>query len=139
MNLSEENIDNIVKVSINSEPYKTIVKSGKHVIVSDEPFAEGGQNEGMTPFQLLLSSLGSCICITLRMYADRKSWPLESVNVDLFYEFNLQNKTKLIVTNVEIKGRLDHIQIERLKEISEKCPIHKMLSNGIDIRTNLIS
>ena len=78
---------NTVHASITREKYKTtIVTDNKHTLVADEPITAGGENLGMTPGQLLASSIISCTAITLRMYADRKEWPLEKIDISITYE-----------------------------------------------------
>ena len=70
-------------VEIGRDHYRTVVTADGHTIISDEPLELGGTNEGMNSSMLLLASLGSCTAITLRMYADRKKWPLEKVRIEL--------------------------------------------------------
>ena len=116
--------------------YRTKVYSGGHFIYSDEPESMGGTDEGMTPGALLLASLGSCTAITIRMYADRKNLPLESIKIDLEIcgEEQMSAKTS-INRKIELKGNLTSDQHNRLLEIADKCPIHKILSNPIHIET----
>lgn len=117
--------------------YKTKVFAGGHLIYADEPAELGGTDEGMTPNALLLASLGSCTAITIRMYADRKQIPLESITVNLV--INEKDDTydgTTISRKIEFKGTLTNEQIERLLVIADKCPVHKILSNPIKIVTS---
>ncbi|WP_333863014.1 OsmC family protein [Sphingobacterium sp.] len=131
-------MDNEVIVSIGKTPYTTMVQYGKHQIIVDEPEDLGGQDEGINPTPLLLSSLGSCKAITVKMYADRKNWPLEEVVVRLTHEVQQseQQQTTYIQCFLSFKGDLDDIQKQRLFKIAEKCPVHKILSNPIVITSN---
>jgi len=104
-------------------------------IVADEPVERGGKNLGMTPGELLASSLASCTCITLRMYADRKEWPLERVDITVDVETDRTMNITHIGMNVLLTGPLDEAQKKRLMDISTKCPIHKLLENPVHITT----
>ncbi len=116
--------------------YKTKVFSNGHLIYADEPAELGGTDEGMQPGALLLASLGSCTAITIRMYADRKAFPLEAIKVDLAIckEADMSEGTT-ISRKIEFTGTLTPEQRERLMQIADKCPIHKLLSNPIRILT----
>lgn len=129
-----------VIVKIGQEKYTTEVIIANHSLIVDEPESVGGQNLGPTPTSLLLSSLGTCKAITMRMYADQKKWPLEGVEIGLAMEVvksNLQQSTYVRV-HIKLIGDLDDQQRERILKISEKCPVHKILSNPIVIETNMI-
>jgi putative redox protein len=116
--------------------YKTKVYAGGHFIYSDEPESVGGSDEGMTPGALLLASLGSCTAITIRMYADRKAIPLDSIKVELEIcnEEQMSAQTS-INRKITLSGDLSGDQHSRLMEIADRCPIHKILSNPIKIET----
>lgn len=116
--------------------YKTKVYSDGHFIYADEPEELGGTNEGMAPGALLLASLGSCTAITIRMYADRKEIPLETIKIDLAIckEEEMSKETN-ITRKIEFTGDLTQEQRERLMLIADKCPIHKLLTNPIKITT----
>jgi putative redox protein len=125
-----------VTVEIGKEHYATTIRAGRHTFISDEPEGEmGGADQGPTPGQLLLSSLGTCTAITVRMYADRKGWPLDKVEVEL----GLDTKEVNGITESDISqkttlhGDLTAEQIERLQTISKKCPMHKLLEGKISI------
>jgi putative redox protein len=129
--------NNITAVTeLDKSHYKTKVFSGGHFIYSDEPESVGGSNEGMTPGALLLASLGSCTAITIRMYADRKAIPLESIKIELEICAEEQMSAHTSINRrIELKGDLSSEQHSRLMEIADKCPIHKILSNPIKIAT----
>lgn len=117
--------------------YKTKVYAGGHFIYADEPAEIGGTDEGMTPGALLLASLGSCTAITVRMYADRKNYLLESIKIQLaICEEKEMSKATTITRKIELVGNLTEEERNRLMQIADKCPIHKILSNPIKIETN---
>ena len=118
--------------------YLTKVYAGGHFIYADEPESVGGTDQGMTPAALLLASLGSCTAITIRMYADRKDIPLESIRIHLTIckEEDISASTR-ITRKIEFTGDMTSAQQSRMLEIADKCPIHKMLSNPIQIETSL--
>lgn len=130
-----------VQVKIGKEKYKTEVQIAPHTLLADEPVTLGGQDLGPNPGELFLSSLGTCKAITLRMYADRKEWPLESVEVHLvLHEREGENRdTTRIACDIKLIGNLDDEQRKRLMMIADKCPVHKMLSNPIVIESNLLA
>jgi putative redox protein len=110
----------------------------EHQWLADEPAEVGGGNAGPTPQHLLLSSLGACTAITLRMYAARKQWPLTAVKVEL--TFNPDGKPEAgtdIRRRIVLVGELSGEQRERLLQMANACPIHKVLSGEIRIATSL--
>ncbi len=127
--------------------YRTDVTAGRHTLVSDEPASVGGDDAGPTPYDLLLSALGSCTGMTLRMYADRKDWPLEEVTVRLTHEKihaedcdhcdTDEGKVDRIDREVELEGDLSEDQRRRLLEIANKCPVHRTLHSEVDVRSQL--
>ncbi len=107
-----------------------------HALLADEPLDDGGADLGPPPFGFILSGLGACTAMTLRMYADLKEWPLERVRVELRHE---QGPDGLIIhRDLTLIGDLDDAQRARLEQIAGKCPVHKALTGPIDIRTTLV-
>src|SRR5262245_11922254 len=104
-----------------------------HRIHSDEEVEKGGEDTGATPHELLLAALGSCTAMTLKVYAERKGWPLEDVKVTL--NGVRGEETYIITRQVAIHGRLDAEQRQRLLEIADKCPVHRTLTGEITINT----
>jgi putative redox protein len=123
------------KVRIAKAHYQTIASSENHSIIVDEPTSLGGSNTGMGPFGLLLSSLGSCTIITLRMYIDRKMWVVEEIGIEL--EAFAVEGGHLIQSKIDFKGDLTSDQISRLLTIANSCPIHKVLAGNITMETAL--
>ncbi len=127
--------------------YTTEIKAGQHHLTADEPEKVGGNNLGPDPYGLLLASLGACTGMTLRMYADRKNWPLTEVNVHLQHSKVYQEdcihcddkdqKIDNIERILELEGNLTEAQRKRLVEIADKCPVHKTLSTQTNIKTTL--
>jgi len=115
-----------------------------HSLITDEPVAAGGEDAGPDPYTLLLAALGSCMSMTVTLYARRKQWPLEKVTVRL-----RQNRIHVkdcaecvqsqegfihrIERSVSFTGPLSDEQRARLEEIAHKCPVHKTLSSEIVI------
>jgi len=136
--MAENNVTAITE--LDRSHYRTKVYAGGHFIYSDEPADLGGTDEGMTPAALLLASLGSCTAITIRMYADRKEMPLEAIKIHLSIDHKEEelNKDTNISRQIEFIGDLTAAERDRLLEIADKCPIHKILSNPISIKSNLL-
>lgn len=110
-----------------------LITSGGHELVADEPVDLGGGNAGMTPTQLLLSALGSCTAITLRMYARRKEIALDHIQVVL-----RKSSDTVIERDLTLTGDLDNEIRERLLEIANNCPVKKSLSDSLEVRTKLV-
>jgi putative redox protein len=128
-----------VTASIEEIPYTVTIVDGVHRWFADESELDGGANAGPTPVQLLLSSLGACTSITLSMYAKRKAWPLTGVEVNL--DFNPNGKPEdgnQIVRHIVMRGELSPEQLERLLQVANACPVHKILMGNIAIDTRLV-
>lgn len=129
---------------IGKEKYITSSTNGRHEIIADEPKPDGN-DEGPTPYELLLMALGSCVAMTLRMYADRKGWELDEVQVNLNQNSayakdceECESKEGFVHTiekEIKLTGNLDDVQRARLIEISDNCPVNKTLLNEIRITT----
>ncbi len=123
--------------------YEQLIKARMHQWAAGEPVDIGGTDNGPTPYELLLSALGACTSITLEMYAARKGWPLDRVHVTLEHskeERAGENDGKpvdMIDRIVRLEGPLDDEQRAKLIEIAEKCPVHRTLTNQININTLL--
>ncbi len=127
--------------------YATDVRTGEHRLRADEPIAKGGNDTGPAPYEYLLAALGACTGMTLRMYADRKKWPLETVAVHLSHEKihaadcddceRNEGRVDIIQRVVEVTGDLSATQRTRLLEIANKCPVHRTLHGEIKVRSRL--
>ena len=116
-----------------------------HTFITDEPIAAGGEDAGPDPYTLLLAALGSCISMTVHLYARRKQWPVESVTVRLRQNRihakdceeclrSNEGYVHRIERSVSFTGALSDEQRARLQEIAHKCPVHKTLTSEIVIR-----
>ena len=126
----------MVIATIGKEGYKTDLTVASHLIVADEPEELGGTNLGPAPGEFLMASLAACTAITLRMYANRKGWPVESIRVEIDFE-KIDNKT-IFKREISFVGDLTEDQRARLLQIANACPVHKTLTNPIEIQTNLV-
>ena len=124
-----------VTAHIGSTNYQVHFDDGKHTWLADEPESLGGGDRGPTPVSLLLSSLGACTSVTLKMYAQRKGWPLDEVHVTLNIETGEEGST--IDRKITLHGGLSDQQRERLLQIANACPVHKILTHSITIRSAL--
>jgi len=137
-----------ITVSERDKKFTLDVYSDSHHWRADEPTAVGGNNTGPDPYEHLLAAVGSCSAMTVRMYADRKKWPLEYVQITLRHgrehltdcESCDEKPAQLdvIERDVNLVGDLSDEQRARLLEIADKCPVHKTLTGQLEIRTNAI-
>ena len=116
------------------KPWGQVLMDRDHLLFADEPVALEGQNTGPTPTDLVLMALGACTAITCRMYAARKGWVIERFAVRLAY---LTPDHMAISRTIELDGPLDAEQRERIFQIAEKCPVHKMLTGTVAVQTAL--
>ena len=116
--------------------YRVDLKAGRHhVLVADERQAHGGGDAGPAPYEYLLSGLAACTAITLRMYAERKSWPLEQVRIEL--RFIRTGKAARIERELILEGPLSEDQRLRLADVAERTPVTLTLKSGVEIHTEL--
>jgi putative redox protein len=126
---------------------KQEITSGRHTFFADEPAEAGGSDSGPDPYALLLASLGACTAMTLQLYAKRKSWPLEKVEVSLTHERvyakdcdDCASKNAMlskIERFIHLTGSLSDEQKQRLLEIAQRCPVHRTLTSEISIIDHL--
>lgn len=117
--------------------YKTSINNDRHSILADEPLDLEGTDLGFTPTELLSGALASCTSITLRMYADRKAWPLTDIKVLVSFERDAKTSTTAVVRRIELFGDLTDEQRARLLTIANSCPVHRILSGQINIDSHL--
>jgi putative redox protein len=115
--------------------YVQEISARRHALRSDESAAGGGADAGPTPVELLLSGLGACTAITLRMYAERKGWELGEIKVDL--RLVEEGGARRIERRVRLGAALTDEQRRRLLEIAEKTPVTRMVREGVGIETHL--
>lgn len=122
--------------TIGNDVYKTELVARTHNITADEPLDVGGKDLGPRPGDFIRMGLASCTAITLRMYANRKNWDVQQIRVTVS-NGPFAGKTSY-KTEVEITGTLDDEQRNRLLQIARLCPVHKALTNPIEIDTQLL-
>jgi putative redox protein len=115
--------------------YRQTVTVGPHKLAADVPAAHGGTDAGPEPHEWLLAGLGACTAITLQMYAERKGWKLSKVSVTVTGEH--VEGAFVMHRELALEGELDDEKRARLKEIAEKCPVHKTLTGTVRIQTTL--
>jgi uncharacterized OsmC-like protein len=136
-----------VTVSGGPSGLRQTVSVGPHQLLSDEPKGAGGEDQGPDPYELLLAALGSCTNMTLRIYAERKEWPLQEVRVVLKHSKSYANDCAdcerptamldRIERQITLVGDLTEEQRQKLLQIASLCPVHKTLTSKIEIQTRL--
>ena len=124
--------------------YTQEVRVGAHTWVSDEPPSAGGDDAGPAPYDLLGAALGACISMTLRMYADRKGWPVESISVlvgrekvKVASDTGTPTMRDRFACTLTLTGDLSDEQCARMLEIADRCPVHRTLEYGALFDTRL--
>ena len=133
-----------VTVRLGKTGYTTEISAGSHSLVADEPESAGGADMGPTPYDYLVAGLGACKAITLRMYADRKKWPLDAIRIGLSHNKvhaddcrdceTREGYLDEIKGTIALEGDLDADQRRRLMEIADRCPVHRTLKGEIRIK-----
>ncbi len=127
-----------INSSIRKENYKVEITSPSgNILIADEPIAKGGKDLGFSPKELLASALAACTSATVRMYAEKKDWNLEEVKVEIELANDEKENKTTINRKLRFIGHLDESQKERLLRVANACPIHKILTNPIEINTEL--
>jgi putative redox protein len=115
--------------------YAQTIQTGRHRLSADEPERTGGTDTGPTPYGLLLSALGACTSITLRMYANRKGWDLGEIHLGLRHFKD--GDADRIEREIRFSAPLTDEQRTRLLEIAEKTPVTKTVASGATIETKI--
>jgi putative redox protein len=136
-----------VEVASGISGYLQNISIGPHQLQADEPLDVGGRDSGPDPYELLLAALGSCTGMTIRMYAERKRMPLESVHIRLKHDrihaddcVDCETNGSVvdqITREISLVGDLTDEQRRRLLEIADKCPVHRTLTSKMHIETRL--
>ncbi len=131
--------DAVLVTDSGQAPWGQVMLTQDQVLFADEPMSLLGKNTGPAPTQIVLMALGACTSITVRMYAARKQWTIDRIAVRLHWEPAEAPGAdfKAISRTIEIDGPLDAEQRARLLEIANKCPVHRVLSGGVAIRSAL--
>lgn len=132
------------KVTVsNVAGYKTEITGRGHTLISDEPIESNGTDTGMSPYELLLASVGACKAITMRMYAERKGLQLDNVKLELYHAKvpaeecstveTESGKVDKFVIKVDIRGNLTEEQRARIIEIGDRCPVQRTLLSDVEL------
>jgi putative redox protein len=118
--------------------YQVEARVGDAAFLIDEPVAVGGLGGGPNPYNLLASALGACTTMTIRLYANRKGWPLNKVRAAVRHSRAGLNARDSFALDITLEGALDDTQRARLMEIAERCPVHLTLARGSDVKASLL-
>lgn len=128
--------------------YTQKMTSGRHALIADEPESLGGNDDGPGPYEYLLMGLGACTSMTIRMYAERKQFPLKRVLVRLHHRKThvddcadcetREGKVDEIMREIVLEGDLNDEQRQKLMEMADRCPVHRTLTSEIKVRTSLV-
>jgi putative redox protein len=118
--------------------FQVEARIGPTAFLIDEPIAAGGLGSGPNPYDLLSAALGSCTAMTLRLYAERKGWPLSHVRVRAAHHRGALQARDTFSLDISLEGDLDETQRARLMEIAQHCPVHLTLERGADVAARLL-
>lgn len=134
-----------VTATIGPHGYQTGIRAGEHQIIADEPASAGGSDTGPTPYDLLLAAVAGCTVMTMRLYADRKGWPLEGAAVGVrtarSHAADCEGCEQsalpklAIERRIELRGTLTEEQRGRLLQIADRCPVKQALDPRIEVRS----
>lgn len=123
---------------IKTDNYRVEIKSPTgNVVIADEPVEKGGKDTGFSPKELLAAALAACTSATVRMYADRKQWPLDEATIDVDLVQDEKGSKTVINRKIHFVGNLDEEQKKRLLAVANACPVHKILSSPIELNTTM--
>ena len=147
---ADSNKQKIVHIHLpKDETFTTTLTAGDHELIADEPEnVDGGKDQGPDPYDYLLMSLGSCTVMTIKMYVRRKDWPLEDVYMELRHSKrhdedcdnceDPDSKIDVIEKEVIVEGDLSDEQMDKILDISKKCPVHRTLQGDMSIKSSII-
>ncbi|PKH51243.1 OsmC family peroxiredoxin [Tenacibaculum sp. Bg11-29] len=127
------------KVVLTNRNYLAEAKMRNHFAVLDEPVDRGGDNNGPTPVEYLLTAIGGCVSMTLRMYAERKKWDVGEITVNVTQKEELTSDgiKKSLTEEISFEKEITEVQKTKLLEIAGKCPVAKMVKGETEIRTSI--
>lgn len=141
--------DHQVVARLDGGSYTTDINAGKHGLIADEPLEVGGNDFGPTPYELVSAGLAACTVMTLKMYANRKKWKLDSVEVHVNHDKkhcidceeteNKDVKIDIFERSIKIEGALDEKQRTRLLQIADRCPVHRTLHETVEVHTKVVA
>lgn len=126
-------------VTLTNKNYLAEAKVRNHFLTIDEPVSSGGDDNGPTPVEYLLTAVGSCVAITLRMYVDRKGWDVGKIEVHVSQKEELTSKgiKKSLIEDISFEKEISNEQREKLLEIAGKCPVAKMIKGETKIVSSI--
>jgi putative redox protein len=119
--------------------FQVEVRARGATLLVDEPAAVGGLGSGPNPYDLLSAALGSCTSMTMRLYAERKGWPLGRIRVRVAHVRGTLTSRDRFEREITLEGDLDETQRARLLEIANRCPVHLLLDRGSDVATRVVA
>jgi putative redox protein len=127
------------KVVLINRNYLAEAKMRNHFAVLDEPLDRGGDNNGPTPVEYLLTAIGGCVSMTLRMYAERKKWDVGEITVNVTQKEELTSDgiKKSLVEEISFEKEITEVQKTKVLEIAGKCPVAKMVKGETEIRSSI--
>ena len=128
-----------ISVRLGNINYACSVTDGRHKWMMDEPVDSGGNDIAHDPYSALLASIGSCSAITMKMYAQRKDWQVEEIEIkmSLTVQTVAGKKESVFTRNIFVKGNLNNEQLTRLEQIATACPVSRVLEGDILVETGL--
>lgn len=126
-----------VDAHIGMEHYATHITARNNSITADEPEEKGGKDLGFTPKELLASALAACTGITLRMYVNRKNWPLENIHVEVEVKQDPDIDATVLERRITLDGEVTDEQRDKILAIANQCPVHKILTKSIFVNTSI--
>lgn len=134
--LKPENAQIVAHLDMENK-FITHISNGENSIIADEPIEVGGDNAGFAPFELLQAALGACTNMTIKLYTDRKKWPLKEIYTHLSFKTDKVDNERIqtITKRIELEGELTEEQRNKILEIAAKCPVNKTLLEGVNIKT----
>ncbi|TXD51458.1 MULTISPECIES: OsmC family protein [unclassified Polaribacter] len=124
------------KVTLTNKKYLAEAKMRNHFVVIDEPISSGGGDNGATPVEYLLTAIGGCVSMTLRMYADRKGWDVGEITVNVFQ--TKENNQTYLSEEISFEKEITEDQKRRLLIFAGKCPVARMVKGETPIATKII-
>ncbi|MDP3495477.1 MAG: OsmC family protein [Hyphomonadaceae bacterium] len=131
-------IDGVLVKETGEGRFQVKIQTAGEAFLADEPVSVGGDGTGPNPYELLAAGLGACTAMTLRLYAERKGWPLKCVEVRVLHRRDKLVNRDRFAREIALAGDLDEAQRRRLLEIANRCPVHLTLERGADLVTTLV-
>ena len=128
--------ESVVAEATGGGKFQVRIDTGDHAFLMDEPLSYGGLSTGPNPFDLLEAALAGCTLMTLRLYAERKGWPLEGIRVHVTHRKGTNGDRDRFERQLEL-GDVTDEQRDRLLEIAGRCPVHLLLDRGADVSVAL--